>query len=41
MHVHRTLHVQGDAPGLDALARSLLGVSIESIETALAGRPAR
>ncbi len=41
VHVHRTLHAQGDAAGLDALARSLLGVSIEAIETALAARPAR
>ncbi|MFI5169622.1 MAG: DUF6786 family protein [Vicinamibacterales bacterium] len=41
VHVHRTLHAQGDAAALDALARSLLGVSIEAIETALAARPAR
>ena len=41
VHVHRTLHAQGDAAGLDALARSLLGVSLETIETSLAARPAR
>ena len=31
-HVHRTFHFQGERAGLDALARALLGVSLESIE---------
>ena len=34
-HVHRTLHVQGDRAALDALARALLGVSLDAIEGAL------
>jgi hypothetical protein len=41
VHVHRTLHAQGDAAGLDALGRSLLGVSLEAIETSLPGRSTR
>jgi hypothetical protein len=31
-HVHRTFHFQGERAGLDALARALLGASLESIE---------
>jgi hypothetical protein len=31
-HVHRTFHFQGERAGLDALARVLLGASLESIE---------
>ena len=34
-HVHRTFHVQGDHAQLDALARSLLGVKLQAIESAL------
>jgi len=34
-HVHRTLHVQGGRAELDALARRLLGVSLDAIEVAL------
>ena len=34
-HVHRTLHVQGGRAELDALARALLGVSLDAIEGAL------
>jgi len=40
-HVHRTFHVQGDAKDLDPLALKLLGVSLATIESALAGPPAR
>jgi len=40
-HVHRTFHVQGDRKDLDALARQLLGVSLETIESALADGPSR
>jgi len=32
-HVHRTLHAQGERTALDALARKLLGVSLETIES--------
>jgi hypothetical protein len=31
-HVHRTFHFQGERADLDALARKLLGVSLETIE---------
>ena len=34
-HVHRTFHVQGERTQLDELARRLLGVSLETIETSL------
>jgi hypothetical protein len=34
-HVHRTLHLQGERLELDAVARRLLGVSLETIEAAL------
>ena len=34
-HVHRTFHFQGERADLDALARKLLGVSLEAIESAL------
>ena len=40
-HVHRTFHVQGERTELDALARRLLGVSLEAIEAALAVSGAR
>ena len=39
-HVHRTFHVQGGHTDLDALARRLLGVSLQAIETSLAGATA-
>jgi len=32
-HLHRTLHAQGERTALDALARKLLGVSLETIES--------
>jgi hypothetical protein len=35
IHVHRTLHVQGGRAELDALARAVLGVSLDAIEGAL------
>lgn len=35
VHVHRTFHFTGDRAGLDTLARTLLGVSLAAIETAL------
>ena len=31
-HVHRTFHFQGERAGLDALARALLGVSLDEVE---------
>ena len=31
-HVHRTFHFQGERKGLDALARALLGVSLDEVE---------
>jgi len=31
-HVHRTFHFQGEHAGLDALARALLGVSLDEVE---------
>ncbi len=34
-HVHRTFHLEGDEAALDAVARRLLGVSLERIRTAL------
>jgi hypothetical protein len=34
-HVHRTFHFQGERAELDALARALLGVSLDAIEGAL------
>jgi hypothetical protein len=34
-HTHRTFHVQGERAELDALAKRLLGVSLDSIEKAL------
>jgi hypothetical protein len=33
-HVHRTLHLQGDDPGLDAAARAVLGVGLAEIRSA-------
>ncbi len=40
-HTHRTFHVQGDRAELDALARRLLGVSLEAVEGALVGAAGR
>jgi hypothetical protein len=34
-HVHRTVHLEGDAQALDTVARRVLGVSLEQIRTAL------
>jgi hypothetical protein len=34
-HVHRTFHFQGERADLDALARELLGVSLDAIESSL------
>ena len=34
-HVHRTFHFQGERAELDALARKLLGVSLDAIESSL------
>ena len=34
-HTHRTFHLQGDRQALDALARRLVGVPLETIEKAL------
>jgi hypothetical protein len=34
-HVHRTMHLQGGATGLDAIARPVLGVSLEEIAGSL------
>ena len=34
-HVHRTLHLSGPEPALDAAARATLGVSLSTIKTAL------
>ena len=33
-HVHRTFHLQGDEPGLDRIARSVLGIGIDEIKKA-------
>ena len=40
-HVHRTFHLQGERSELDALARQLLGVSLEAIEKALESAASR
>jgi hypothetical protein len=34
-HVHRTVHMTGDEPALDGVARAVLGVSLKEIESAL------
>jgi hypothetical protein len=34
-HVHRTIHLHGPAPELDAVARAVLGVSLDEITGAL------
>ncbi len=34
-HVHRTFHLEGDPAGLDVVARRVLGVPLERIQTAL------
>jgi len=34
-HTHRTIHLSGSKDGLDAIARSILGVSLAEIESAL------
>jgi hypothetical protein len=34
-HVHRTIHLHGPAPALDAVARAVLGVSLDEITHAL------
>ena len=34
-HVHRTIHLRGPQPALDAIARATLGVGLERIRTAL------
>ena len=34
-HTHRTIHLSGSKDGLDAIARSILGVSLAEIEAAL------
>ena len=34
-HVHRTIHLSGPEPALDAVARATLGVSLSDIKTAL------
>jgi hypothetical protein len=34
-HVHRTLHLSGPEPALDAVARATLGVSLSAIKTAV------
>ena len=38
-HVHRTFHFQGGPAELDALARAILGVSLDAIESSLPGAP--
>ncbi|RMF44641.1 MAG: hypothetical protein D6753_02055, partial [Planctomycetota bacterium] len=35
-HVQRTLHLQGPEEAIDPIARRLLGVSLDQIETAFA-----
>jgi hypothetical protein len=40
-HVHRTFHVQGERALLDALSRKLLGVSLDEVDSSLAGAGAR
>ncbi len=37
-HVHTTLHLQGDEPALDHIARAVLGVSVSQISAAFEGR---
>jgi hypothetical protein len=37
VHVHRTIHVQGDAATLDPIARHALGVGIDEIRAAFGG----
>ena len=34
-HLHRTVHLRGPAPALDAVAKSVLGVTLDQIQTAL------
>jgi len=34
-HVHRTVHLSGPGPALDAVARALLGVSLADVQSAL------
>jgi hypothetical protein len=34
-HVHRTIHLQGSGTGLDAIARAVLGVSLDDIAGSL------
>ncbi len=34
-HIHRTIHLAGDVPTLDRVARAVLGVSLEEITSAL------
>lgn len=38
VHVHRTFHLSGDEAVLDSVARSVLGVSLQEIQSALRGR---
>jgi hypothetical protein len=40
-HVHRTFHVQGDRTELDALAKGLLGVSLDAVQKALPASASR
>jgi hypothetical protein len=40
-HVHRTFHLVGPADRLDAVAKSVLGVGLDEIRTALPGRTAK
>jgi Family of unknown function (DUF6786) len=40
-HLHRTFHFQGAHAELDSLARTLLGVSLETIAAALSAPAAR
>jgi hypothetical protein len=37
-HVHRTIHLSGSKPALDAVARATLGVSLDEIEGAFKNR---
>ncbi len=37
-HIHRTVHIQGDAAGLNGIALQGLGVSLDEIRQALSGR---
>ena len=36
-HVHRTIHLEGDRAALDGVARRVLGVGLDAIESALPG----